>query len=122
MITEVNPFFCPLDKKMTSPRIEWCIGKCPGLCTLFFKTSTWYLMVYALSRSYLDVWDTLKTIPFLCQNCALGAFITLLSKTVFDRRPQGSICAVRHVLISLLSGDNRTEGNLNHAKIIQLER
>ena len=23
--------------------IEWCIGKCPGLYTIIFKTFTWYL-------------------------------------------------------------------------------
>ena len=34
-------FFCPIDKIMISPHIEWCIGKCPGLCTVFFKTITW---------------------------------------------------------------------------------
>jgi len=33
MKTEVNPFFCLMDKKMISPQIEWCIGKCPSFCT-----------------------------------------------------------------------------------------
>ena len=36
-------FFWPMDKKMSSPHIEWCIGKSLGLCTIFFKTSKWYL-------------------------------------------------------------------------------
>ena len=36
MKTEVNPFSVPWN-------IEWCIEKCPGLCTFFFKTSTLYL-------------------------------------------------------------------------------
>jgi len=36
-------FFCRRDKNIISPHIEWRIGKCPGLCTFFFKTSTWYL-------------------------------------------------------------------------------
>jgi len=34
------------------PHIEWCIGKYPGLYTLFFKTSTWYQM-FKLYQSYL---------------------------------------------------------------------
>jgi len=33
--------FCHMDKNMISPNIEWCIGKCPGLWTISFKTSTW---------------------------------------------------------------------------------
>jgi len=32
-----------MDKKMISPYIEWCIGKCPCLCTIFFKSVPWYL-------------------------------------------------------------------------------
>jgi len=43
MLPEGYPFFCPVDKRMTSPHVEWCIAKCPGLCTIFFKTSKWYL-------------------------------------------------------------------------------
>ena len=27
---------------MVSPYNEWCIGKFPGLCTVFFKNSTRY--------------------------------------------------------------------------------
>jgi len=53
-------FFCPMDKKLISPHIEWCIGKCPGLCTIFFETSTLVPKVYALSRSYLDCLGYLK--------------------------------------------------------------
>jgi len=36
-------FFCPTYKNMISPLIEWCIGKYPGLRSIFFKTSTRYL-------------------------------------------------------------------------------
>jgi len=36
-------FSCTIDKKMISPHIEWCMGKSPGLCTHFFKTTTWHL-------------------------------------------------------------------------------
>jgi len=39
---------------MISPHIKWCIGKCPGVCTIIFKTFTWYLIFFALSHSYLD--------------------------------------------------------------------
>jgi len=47
---------CTMDKKIISPHIEWCIRKCPGLCTkLFFKTSTSYeSLSLIVSRSYLD--------------------------------------------------------------------
>ena len=40
--TAINPVLSHC-KRMISPYIEWCIGKCPGLSTLFFKTNTWYL-------------------------------------------------------------------------------
>ena len=29
-----------MDKKQIFPHIEWCIGKCPGLCTVFLKKLT----------------------------------------------------------------------------------
>ena len=32
-----------MDKKTISPLIEWCIGKCPSVCTMFFKTNKHYL-------------------------------------------------------------------------------
>ena len=43
-------FFHPMDKKIISPHIEWCIGKCPGFCTIFLKTSTWYLSFFFVTR------------------------------------------------------------------------
>jgi len=43
MKTEANSCFGPMDKIIICPHIKWCIEKCPGLCTMFFKTSTWYL-------------------------------------------------------------------------------
>jgi len=33
----------PMDKNMIFYQIEWCISKCPGLCTISYKTFTWYL-------------------------------------------------------------------------------
>ena len=42
MKTKVNPFFVPWTKIISS-HTEWCIGKYLGVCTVFFKTFTWYL-------------------------------------------------------------------------------
>ena len=42
MNTEVNPYSITWTKMM-SPLKEWWIGKPPGLFTIFFKTSKWYL-------------------------------------------------------------------------------
>ena len=53
-------FLCPIDKKMISPHIEWCIRKGTGLYTVFVKISTW-----AFSRSCLDFWGNVDFIPFL---------------------------------------------------------
>jgi len=44
-------FFFPMDKNIISPLIEWYIGKCPDLCTIFFKNKH-MVQVYALSSSY----------------------------------------------------------------------
>jgi len=49
-------FFCPTYKKMISPYIEWCIGKYPGVCTIFLKKQHMVPKVYALSRCYLECW------------------------------------------------------------------
>jgi len=68
--TEVlKSFFYLIDKKIISPHIERCIGKCPGLCTIFFKTSTWLQM---FTCTYLVFWDTIS-FPFLFPNYAHGA-------------------------------------------------
>ena len=37
--TEVN-LFMYYGQEKNFPSFEVCIGQCPGLCTLFFKTST----------------------------------------------------------------------------------
>ena len=58
MSAEVNPFFCPIDKKAISPHIEWCFGKCPGLCTIVFKTSTRYLKFMHYHAVIQIFWDT----------------------------------------------------------------
>jgi len=41
--------------EMDSPSFEWCIGKCPGLCTMFFKTGKYdlKLMLYHALLRYL---------------------------------------------------------------------
>ena len=38
------PTYCPMDTKKISPPFKCCIGKYPGLCTIFFKTSQCYLI------------------------------------------------------------------------------
>jgi len=43
METKVNLFSVPWTRKLFPPHIEWCIGKYPGLCPIFFKTNAWYL-------------------------------------------------------------------------------
>jgi len=52
---KVNPF-CVRGQKHDFPS-KWMVylyKKCPGVCKIFFETSTWYLpIVYALFRSYL---------------------------------------------------------------------
>jgi len=51
-------FFCPMDKKRNSPYTEWCIGKCPVLCTFVFKTSTWHLKCMLYHAVVNMFWDT----------------------------------------------------------------
>ena len=47
-----------MDKNVVSPDIESCIGKCPGLRIIFFKTSKYYLQYYyAFSCSCFYFWD-----------------------------------------------------------------
>jgi len=72
MQTEVNPFSAPIDKKISFLHtcIEWCIGKCPGLRTIVFKT--WYLKFMLNHAVIYIVWDTLD-FSILCPNCVLGA-------------------------------------------------
>jgi len=62
--------FCPMDKKMVTPHIEWRIEKCPGLCTIIF-TSTLYLKLVLYHAVIYIVLDTLY-FPFLCPNCAFN--------------------------------------------------
>jgi len=49
MKTEENPFSDGRQEIM-SPHIEYCIGKCPGLYTIFFKTSTCLCFITQLIR------------------------------------------------------------------------
>ena len=57
-------FFCPMDKKMVSTHIEYCIGKCLNLCTIFSALLfTWYLTL----MPYHTV------IYIVCPKCAQGA-------------------------------------------------
>ena len=59
MKTEVNPFFCPMDKKMFP-----LILNDAGLTTIFFKTNSWYLKFMLYHAVIYIFWDTLKKIPF----------------------------------------------------------
>ena len=45
MKTEVNPFLANGQENAFPPLcdIEWCIGRCPGLCTILLNNFTWYL-------------------------------------------------------------------------------
>jgi len=57
---------------MISPHNEWYIHrKCYGLCTFFFKTSTWYLlfMLYYALRDSLDFSGALVTLRDDVQFC-----------------------------------------------------
>jgi len=69
-----NPFFCLMDKKMISPLIEWRIGKCLSLCTIFFKTSKYNLKVMLFHAVVLFYfWDNINYFFLVCLNCVLGA-------------------------------------------------
>jgi len=81
MKTEVTPFLYPMDKKMISLILNGALEKCPGLCTIFFKTSTVMVFkVYALSRSYLDCFIFF---PFYAQTVLYGLKTKHISYTVF---------------------------------------
>jgi len=69
-------FFCAMDKKMVSNHIEWWIGKCPGLCTIVFKTSILYLkfMLY-----HAVFWGPLYFFPF-CALTVLNAFFWIFQQ------------------------------------------
>jgi len=61
-----------MDKKKIYPHIEWCIGKCPGLCTIFFKTFTWYLKSMLYHAVIYIVLDTLDFFYFYAQTVLRG--------------------------------------------------
>jgi len=67
-----------MENKIISLYIEWFIGKCPDLCTLFFKTFTWFLWFMLYHAIIEIVWATID-FSLLCPNyalVALNAFIT----------------------------------------------
>ena len=57
-----------------SPHFEWCIRKCPGLCTIFLLNKQMLPKVYALLRIYLDVLDTLDSFHVYAQTKLLGLY------------------------------------------------
>jgi len=50
---------------MISPQIEWCVGTCPGLYKIFFKTITWFLKFMLNHAVIKEFWNTLDCFPFL---------------------------------------------------------
>ena len=63
------------------PHIEWCIGKRPGLCTIFFKTITWnltFMLYHAVIQIFLDT----SFFSIFMPNCALGALSFCLDKHI----------------------------------------
>ena len=54
------------------PHIEWCIGKRPGLCTIFFKTITWHLKFMLYHAVIQFFWDTLDFFYFYAKLCSGG--------------------------------------------------
>ena len=54
-----NPFFCPMYKKMISPHVEWCNGKCQGLCIISLNTSKWKLKFMLDPTTHLDIFMVL---------------------------------------------------------------
>jgi len=84
MKTEVNPFLANGQENAFPPLcdIEWCIGRCPGLCTIFLNNFTWYLKFMLYRAVILIVGGTLDFVQFLCTNCALGALRIYQSLTI----------------------------------------
>jgi len=73
-----------MDKKMISPDIEWCIGIFPGLCTIFFKTSTGYLEFLLYYAVNLEIFGYFILFSFLCPTYALGALNGLFEHTLIQ--------------------------------------
>jgi len=65
-------FFCPMDKKMIPPNIEWCIWRSPGLCTIFLKTSTVYLKFMLYHAVVKILLDNLKFFHLYAQTVLRG--------------------------------------------------
>ena len=65
-----EPLFCPMDKNIISPLIEWCIGKSPGLCTIFSKTRILYLKFIFFTQLFWCFWQY-SLFPFYAQTVLL---------------------------------------------------
>ena len=64
---------CPMNKKMISPHIEWCMRTYPGWCKIFFKTSIWYLKFMLFDEVIQSVWDTVVfSLHFMLKPCSGG--------------------------------------------------
>ena len=67
-----NSFFCPMDKKMIPSDVKWCIGKCLGVCIIFFKTTKWCL-IFCFIIQLLIFWDTLNYFHFYTRTALLSS-------------------------------------------------
>ena len=59
--------------RISEPQIEWCIGKCPGFCTIFFKTSNCYLM-FMLYHAVIENFGTFQFLAMLMPKLGSGGF------------------------------------------------
>ena len=99
------PFLCPMDKKLIYPQYAYVIGKCPGLCTIFFKTSKFYLKVM-LHHTFIYSFGTLSIISIVMPKLSsLARLYTVLIYTGHVKEPGWSCvvgapvsCTMGHVL------------------------
>jgi len=66
-------------QEMIPLHIELSIAKYPSLCTIFFKTSTWYLqfmLYHAVAKIFWDTWDFPPI--FMCKLCSGGLKLVCL--------------------------------------------
>ena len=75
MKTEVNPVSVPWTKN-DFPSYWIMFWKMPGLCTIVFKTRTWYLkfMLYHAVTMYLDCLRYFRCFPFFLPKLCSGVF------------------------------------------------
>ena len=75
MKSEVNPFSVPCTRTIFSLLLNGILENVL-VCAQVKKNKQILPIVYAYSRSYLDFWDNIDYVHFICPNCALGALIS----------------------------------------------